>query len=221
MTQRIFRYVVRYDQGVAPRPFDGYCSLAICKPRIRANAAAGDWVIGFRTCSPGDVIYVMQVEEVLSFTQYWTDVRFRKRRPHARSSTPDNIYRPITGGAVEQVPNHVHNVTDVSTDVGGRYVLVSQRFWYFGDASPMIPNELVHLIHTGRGHAAGKGRRPDDIEQLVQWLRSWPTGLLGEPVDRSLVAMTTTPQGRCQPRARKSSGRSEASSITPILRRCS
>lgn len=34
MMPRIFRYVVRYDSGVAPRPFDGYCSLAICKPKI-------------------------------------------------------------------------------------------------------------------------------------------------------------------------------------------
>lgn len=56
MMPRIFRYVVRYDSGVAPRPFDGYCSLAICKPKIRANAIVGDWIIGFRTRSPGDVI---------------------------------------------------------------------------------------------------------------------------------------------------------------------
>jgi len=93
MTPRIFRYVVRYDSGVAPRPFDGWCSLAICKSKIRASARVGDWIIGFRTRSPGDVIYAMQVEEVLSFAEYWADKRFRNRRPGV-TSTPDNTIAP-------------------------------------------------------------------------------------------------------------------------------
>lgn len=40
---RIFRYVVAYDYGTAPRPHGAVCSLAICKPRIRAAARLGDW----------------------------------------------------------------------------------------------------------------------------------------------------------------------------------
>ena len=28
----IFRYIVAYDYGTAPRPYGGVCSLAICKP---------------------------------------------------------------------------------------------------------------------------------------------------------------------------------------------
>lgn len=45
----IFRYIVAYDHGTAPRPYGGVCTLAICKPTIRKAARVGDWVIGFRS----------------------------------------------------------------------------------------------------------------------------------------------------------------------------
>lgn len=218
MTPRIFRYVVRYDSGVAPRPFDGYCTLAICKPKIRAAATVGDWVIGFRTKSPGDVIYVMQVEEVLSFADYWADKRFRNRRPGA-TFTPDNIYRPARDGSLEQVPNHVHGATETATDVGGRNVLVSQKFWYFGETSPMISTDLAHLIHASRGHAVDKSRRLDDLEHLVNWLEAWDSGLHGNPVDRSLVNMNALTRGKCLS-TQKASAEGVASTARPAPRRC-
>jgi len=54
-----------------PRPYGGICTLAICKPRIRATAAVGDWIIGFRSYRPGQVIYVVQVIEILPLSLYW------------------------------------------------------------------------------------------------------------------------------------------------------
>lgn len=219
MTPRIFRYVVRYDSGVAPRPFDRYCTLAICKPKIRAAASVGDWIIGFRTKSPGDVIYVMQVEEILSFAAYWADKRFRNRRPGA-TSAPDNIYRPARNGTLEQVQNHVHGPAETATDVGGRNVLVSQKFWYFGEASPMISTDLAHLIHAYIGHAVDKGRRPDDVEHLVNWLEAWDKGLHGTPVDQSLVNMNALSRGQRQPCNRPASAESVAAPTPSAPRRC-
>jgi hypothetical protein len=219
MTPRIFRYVVRYDAGVAPRPFDGYCSLAICKPRIRASADVGDWIIGFRTRSPGDVIYVMRVEEVLGFPEYWADKRFRNRRPGA-TSTPDNFYRPTHDGRLEQIPNHVHDVTETATDLSGRSVLLSQVFWYFGNTSPMIPAELVRLIHTGIGHAVDKGRRLDDVKHLANWLAAWPMGLNGNPVDRSLVNEEPLSRGQCQKHIGPASATGVARPPLRAARRC-
>ena len=43
---QIYSYVLRYDDGVAPNPYGGVCTLAICKPVIRKKAQVGDWVIG-------------------------------------------------------------------------------------------------------------------------------------------------------------------------------
>lgn len=180
--QKIYRYVVAYDGGTAPRPFDGVCSLAICKPKIRASAQVGDWIIGFRSRRPGDVIYVMQVTERLTLGEYWLDSRFANRRPDA-TDRPDNIYRPTPGGILEQVRNRVHGPEDAARDCRGRNVLLGKRFWYFGGNSVPLPNELMHLVHTTQGHVVHRARRPDDVERLRQWLAAWPQGMRGKPLD--------------------------------------
>lgn len=43
---RLFTYTIPIDDGAAPNPFNGMCSLAICKPRIRSVAKPGDWIAG-------------------------------------------------------------------------------------------------------------------------------------------------------------------------------
>ncbi|WP_259016597.1 Nmad2 family putative nucleotide modification protein [Emticicia fluvialis] len=43
---KIYSYVLRLDDGSAPNPFGGICTLTICKPVIRRTARVGDWVIG-------------------------------------------------------------------------------------------------------------------------------------------------------------------------------
>lgn len=179
---KIFRYVVRYDGGTAPRPFDGVCSLAICKPRIRAKAQVGDWVIGFRSRHPGEVLYAMQVTERLKLGDYWDDPRFYDRKPGA-SPYPDNFYRRTPDGSLVQVPNAVHVPEDTAKDTSGLYVLLSSRFWYFGKNSVPLPNHLVHLVHTSQGHATDIRRQPNDVRHLQEWLESWPVGQLGKPLD--------------------------------------
>ncbi|MGP1666038.1 MAG: hypothetical protein ACTS5I_09050, partial [Rhodanobacter sp.] len=180
--RKIFRYVVRYDGGTAPRPYGGVCSLAICKPRIRASAEVGDWIIGFRSRQPGEVLYAMEVTERLTLGEYWEDMRFRGRRPDA-TPKPDNMYRPAAGGELVQVPNDVHVPAQAAKDRSGRNVLLSDRFWYFGRETVPLPNHLMHLVHTTQGHAVHVNRRPDDVHQLRAWLASWPIGMLGAPVD--------------------------------------
>lgn len=76
---KIYSYVVRYDSGFAPNPFEKFCSLATCKPRIRKNIQVGDWVIGtgsIENVGNKKLIYAMQVEEKMTFDKYWEDKRF-------------------------------------------------------------------------------------------------------------------------------------------------
>lgn len=181
---RVFRYVVRWDGGTAPRPFDGVLSLAICKPKIRATAEKGDWLIGFRSAKPGEVIYAMQVTERLLLGDYWLDKRFRDRRP-GRSPFPDNIYRRDGFGTLLQEPNHVHGSDSIRGDTSGRHVLLSDRFWYFGENSVPIPNELVHLVHSGIGHTVHKGHAVMNPVLIERWLRSWPVGVHGAPISEA------------------------------------
>jgi len=182
MDSRIYRYVVRYDGGTAPRPFDGVCSLAICKPGIRRGARPGDWVVGFRSCHPGEVLYVMHVEETLSLGDYWLDARFANRKPDA-TDYPDNIYKYAFDGTLIQVPNDVHSRQDAARDIDGRNVLLSRTFWYFGRKSARIPSGLQHLVHSGRGYSVHKSRRVGDVEHLKRWMADWKPGMYGEPID--------------------------------------
>lgn len=183
VVMNIYRYVVRYDGGSAPRPFGGICTLAICKPMIRRTAAIGDWIIGVRSRKPDEVVYVMQVEEILPFDKYWFDPRFEDRRPVA-SPVPDNFYRPTGRGAFAQEPNPIHGDKEANTDLGGRNVLLGRRYWYFGSASPVLPTELIHLVPYARGHSVHLNRKGDtDIKNLESWLMSWPCGIHGEPID--------------------------------------
>ena len=171
----------------------------ICKPKIRKRAQVGDWIIGFRSRRPGDVLYAMQVTEKITFADYWRDERFADRKPRA-SALPDNIYRPQAGGGLTQVRNAVHGPIEAHKDISGQYVLLSTRFWYFGDQSVPIPTDLVHLVHTTQGHSVRIGRRPRDIEWIEQWLASWPPGIHGKPANastKSKEAGLAQHQARC------------------------
>ena len=188
---RIYRYILPYDGGTAPNPFDGVCTLALCKPAIRRTAAIGDWVMGFHAAplDRGHVIYAMQVDEILTFAEYWRDPRFAKRKPSAARSYPDNIYKPIVQGdgtpSLQQVRNDVHAPSHAVTDISGKRVLVSRHFWYFGsgsaEADKCLPPDLMHLAPTTQGHVVNAHRRPDDIQRVAAWLEHFPQGLQGMP----------------------------------------
>lgn len=213
MSQRIFRYVVRYDAGTAPRPFGGMCSLAICKPKIRASAQVGDWIIGFRSKQPSHVVYAMQITEKLTLGEYWQDPRFEDRKP-GKTPFPDNLYRPGRNGALEQVPNPVHEQYDAAKDIRGRNVLLSSRYWYFGRDSVPIPTELIHLVHTTQGHVVHKQRRSTDIKQLERWLRAWPVGIHGDPIDAKAAPAIEAPKAPSAPTSSRS-GAMAASVVRP------
>lgn len=193
MTDRIYRYVVRYDAGAAPNPFGGWCSLAICKPMIRKSAQVGDWIIGLRSQQTDSVIYVMQVDERLSFSQYWYDSRFNAKQPENCPSS-DNIYRPDSNDILVQVPNRVHSSQDEERDLSCDRVLVGRRYWYFGDQSPRLPLNLIHLIHRTQGHSLPKNRREGDVQNLLAWLNQWPCGTHGTPIDSGLVKSNLSQQ---------------------------
>ena len=130
---KLFSYVVARDYGFAPNPFYNVCTLATCKPQIRRNAAVGDWVIGTGSASharSGHLVYAMEVSEVMTYTEYWLDRRFAKKRPVLRAGKKrafgDNIYRCDGAGRWHQADSHhslvsgrpnVHNIEhDTKTD---------------------------------------------------------------------------------------------------------
>lgn len=202
MAANIYRYVVRYDSGTAPRPFGGICSLAICKPVIRRVAKRGDWIVGLRSRQPDHVVYAMQVAEAMPLGDYWNDARFEDRKPGA-SRVPDNFYRANRTGELVQVPNAVHPPLEAAKDIRGRNVLLGRRFWYFGGNSVPLPNHLQHLIHSTQGHSVHARRRPGDIDALARWLDTWEVGIHGAPIDAGAPLDDAAPCiGSCVPKGK-------------------
>src|SRR5262249_20801316 len=96
---RLFSYVVARDFGFAPNPFYRLCTLATCKPRIRATAVVGDWIVGTGSKKydlVGRLVFAMKVDEIVTFDDYWLSPRFIEKRPLLNGSLKqrygDNIY---------------------------------------------------------------------------------------------------------------------------------
>jgi hypothetical protein len=193
----LYSYVITRDYGFAPNPFGTYCTLATCKPGIRRSAKVGDWVIGTGSNSQklkwGDrLIYAMQVCEKMSFDEYWNDVRFQEKKPvmngSKRQKYGDNIYYfDSTQGKLIQVDSHhsfvggITNEKNYRRDTSADFVLISNRFWYFGENAPQIPVDLRNsIIKSGVGYK--KVLDEEIINNLLGWLvNNYEMGLNGFP----------------------------------------
>lgn len=163
MLMRLFSYIVARDYGFAPNPFYGCCTLATCKPEIRAHASVGDWVVGTGAKTKyrlsGHLVYAMKVDETMGFESYWSDPRFLCKRPVMNGSLKqlygDNIYRRQAMGWVQVDSHHSldmgrPNPKNVARDTRVDRLLISHMFVYFGGAAPPVPEEQRHDPSTGK-----------------------------------------------------------------------
>ena len=196
---RLYSYVVVRDYGFAPNPFSGYCTLATCKPKIRAKAQVGDWVVGVGAASKarsGVLIYAMRVSEAHSYDDYWVDSRFQSKRPVLNGSLKraygDNIYHRVGGQWIQENSHHSHadgsfNGENMRRDLGADRVLVAEEFYYFGNKGLLVPHSVRKLgrhdiCRPGRGHIVNLPQRLTD--GFVQWLKDVSSpGIHGEPTD--------------------------------------
>lgn len=162
MPIRLFSYVVRRDFGFAPNPFYGWCTLATCKPRIRKSAQIGDWIMGTGGADydlRGNLIFAMQVSEIMGFDSYWSDSRFAPKKPVLNGSLKqvygDNIYHRQGDCWVQADSHHsleggLPNESNIRRDTQTDRVLLSTRFVYFGATAPVIPVSLCSCSPTGK-----------------------------------------------------------------------
>jgi hypothetical protein len=177
--RRLFSYTIRIDDGAAPNPFRGLCTLAICKPAIRRVAQRGDWIAGTgsRNAPSGDLsghlVYAMRVDDVLSFAEY--DKRCRSQWPHRIPdiSSPDLSERlgdciyDFSNGKPVQRPG-VHGPMNKDTDLSGLNVLVSKYFYYFGSNAIQLPPHLHEICHQTQGHRSDAN--DPFFEDFVRWI---------------------------------------------------
>ena len=179
----VFIYVVDRDFGFARNPLHGYCTLATCKHDIRKNAEIGDWVIGMggsRLKATGQCVFAMEITAKINFDEYWINPTYNEKRPVRNGSRKmmvgDNIYHRDKAQEWQQADSHhsnpdgTVNLYNLNRDTKVNWVLLSNRFVYFGKAAPHVSQAILDKI----GYKNPRSYRRFDYQTaqpILDWLR--------------------------------------------------
>lgn len=181
----LYVYTITRDYGFAPNPFHGVCTLATCKPDVRAGAKIGDWILGVGGCNMKSAsrkcIFLMKVTEKISFQEYWDNPRFSIKKPLRNGSSVrmvgDNIYHRDTDGNWMQEDSHhsnpdgTINIKNLKTDTNiSDKVLISDNFWYFGVDAITVDLDSIEYQRGRRKHKKVKLTESNNGRQLISSL---------------------------------------------------
>jgi len=200
---RLCSYIVKKDTGLAPNPFWGYCTLAVCTPNhMGILAEPGDWFLGTTMAERGNkLLYAMEVLERLHFDDYFKAPRFNKKKPVIngtwRQRCGDNMYFKDAAGNWKQHPSLFHRDEDViRKDLKNQYVFISKHFYYFGNKAFKIPIKYSDLIWRSQGVKCSHDS--ECVKGFVGWLKTkYKPGVHGEPIDRERKARATSQTIKC------------------------
>jgi hypothetical protein len=134
----------------------------------------------------------MRVDKIISFDEYWNNPQYKCKRPVVNGSLiqmyGDNFYHTDNrGNVIQEVSAHsrdatTENVIHKKRDVRGSNVLLSNHFYYFGDAAPFIPRNLMNICCTSRNYSY-KDISEDEIQFFLDWLsEKYEMGVHGDPI---------------------------------------
>jgi hypothetical protein len=189
---KILCHVVMCDTGLAPNPFHGYCTTAVCTPSHRnAKLEPGDWIVGHTSASatkPRHLVYAMRVDEILGLDAYFRDARFQAKKPRADGTAEDccgdniyfkhdNVWCWISPSLHDDSRSHMKDIGK-----GNPRAFISEHFFYFGENSPPIESSMRYILHAGQSYHYVRSNQATDF---VQWLDAHhgPAGLKGSPRD--------------------------------------
>lgn len=193
--RKLYSYCLKVDDGAAPNPFGGICSLAICKPPIRRAAQVGDWIVGHGSArSPiGDIsdriVYAMRVSRVVTMPEYdelsRTDLVAKLPNvasPELWRRAGDSIYDFQRGEP--QLRPSVHKPWHMAKDLSGRNVLLSDHFFYFGENAVPLRPDLHPILRRGQGFKSNANAGLlEPFEEWVEGLGLRANELHGDPID--------------------------------------
>ena len=191
---KYFAYVIARDYGFAPNPFNGFCTLATCKPDIRKQAKIGDWIFGIGSQAlncRGTLIYAMQVSEKVSFQEYWDQARFSCKKPIMHGSLKtmygDNIYHKNSNGGWQQEDSHHSlengkiNTLNLTKDTGSTdLVLIASVFYYFGEEYIPLPNAFISFVN--KLSMGFKYMKQAEADEMLSLLNEREEGYFGDPI---------------------------------------
>jgi len=191
----LYTYTIPYDDGAAPNPFGGICTLAICKPVIRRTAEIGDWIAAFGSKNrkgidgeslEGKLVYAMKVTQIETLEKY-NEIALKHyplKIPDINSKDltkrlGDCLYYDFGSFGEPKQRKGVHDLNNLKTDLSGKNVLMSNHYYYFGmNAIPLL-DELKCILHQTQGH---KKQANDEYKKdFVDWIGSKRKGQHGWP----------------------------------------
>ena len=159
---KLYSYIVVSDNGYAPNPTGGVCTLAYCKWTLRRVAQPGDYIVGLagreyrsRATTEWPIVYAMRVTGVCNFDAFRRDERYR---------------------------GHVHFNWNARAEIAkSDSVLTSDDFVYWGGDGPALPRNLTDLI-VGRAYKCNF--LPETVTAFIRWFEGQQgRGCLGTPYD--------------------------------------
>jgi len=173
----LYSYCIPVDDGAAPNPFWGVCTLAICKPVIRRNAKIGDWIVATGSARYGiqnKVVYAMRVDDIMTYEEYddFCNKNLPEKIPNWNSTdlkrkVGDCIYDFSSGEP--KLRDSVHEGQEIiERDLRGKNVLLSKHFIYFGSAPQPIKDSLIPIVRQGQGHKS-KSNAPF-LDEFIHWI---------------------------------------------------
>ncbi|NCD06258.1 MAG: hypothetical protein EOL97_09070 [Spirochaetia bacterium] len=208
---RLFSYKIANDTGFAPNPFHNVLSLATCKPGIRKSKKEGDWIAGFsskaliynynkskshpkRTFKSEELIYLMKIDKIITYKEYWESDEYNLKKYSSDTliqKNGDNIYKPTINfdmnnidlcSSYEQIKNSYHDEKNKSRDISGKYVLISNTFYYFGINSILLDSSISPKIPKTQSYY---GIRTHDKKQAIRFINyiqdKYEIGIQGHP----------------------------------------
>ncbi|MDD2896552.1 MAG: hypothetical protein PHG81_11115 [Aliarcobacter sp.] len=146
----IYAYIVPVDDGAAPNPYGGVCTLAICKPNLRKTTKQGDWLVGLD--SKSQLIYTMKITTVMSMKEYdtYTKENLSIKIPNKTSKNieeqmGDSVYDFSQDSVTLRAS--VHSRCTKEMDLAGKNVLLSTCFYYFGEQVKTLPKEFENIVN--------------------------------------------------------------------------
>lgn len=192
-TEKLFVYKMTVDNGGAPCVYNGFLSLAICKPVIRRSADVGSWIFGFGSKKYQDrLIFIARVTEKLVDADYYTDSRW--------SGRPDRIYKKKSDGkaALRSTAKFHASGDQLVRDVGFKFenshVVISNEFRYLGKAGtdtyklkfPLVGKLVTPLMQGHRVNHGEELRRQLIGLKSAVW-RTWNYRVPGKPNEKNLA----------------------------------
>lgn len=214
----LFSYCIPFDDGAAPNPFWGVCTLNICKPVIRRVAEVGDWIVGTGSTRYGfenKVVYAMEVTKTMIMRDYYF---------HCVASMPEkipdetsNLFERKVGDCIYDfsidppgIFPGVHDEGNRKRDLGGEKCLLSTHFYYFGDKPQPLPLYLLPIVKQGQSH---KSTFNDPFfDDFVSWITKQQharNAICSQPKARNQVMKDKNCFAKCAVRDKKSDDKDE------------